>query len=357
MAETSSTVTVNEASVPLLRPRQATNTDLTSRPTTLALLLGRAAGRRGPSMLVRETAALQLEERRADWGFSKPVVALDIAWNLAFTVGAIVMLALTTNEKPNTPIRVWICGYALQCVVHVVLVWLEYRRRNMRRTRGGEEGVRTSDSELNDSDDEDVDGGRTSGSRSRIAKRCESVNTMASFLWWIVGFYWVVSGGNSLLQDAPRLYWLAVIFLAFDVFFAIFCVALACLIGVALCCCLPCIIGILYAVAGQEGASEADLTILPKYKFRIRSDEKPNAGAGSMVPIETNSGCLADERLLLPEHAECCVCLTPYEDGVELHALPCNHHFHASCIVKWLKINATCPLCKYNIVKGNNELV
>lgn len=44
---------------------------------------------------------------------------------------------------------------------------------------------------------------------------------------------------------------LAVVFLAFDVLFAVFCVVLACLIGVALCCCLPCIIAILYAVAGQ----------------------------------------------------------------------------------------------------------
>ena len=40
-----------------------------------------------------------------------------------------------------------------------------------------------------------------------VTKRCESVNTMASFLWWIVGFYWVVSGGDILLQNAPRLYW------------------------------------------------------------------------------------------------------------------------------------------------------
>lgn len=40
-----------------------------------------------------------------------------------------------------------------------------------------------------------------------VSKRCESINTMVSFLWWIVGFYWVVSGGDRLLQDAPRLYW------------------------------------------------------------------------------------------------------------------------------------------------------
>lgn len=41
------------------------------------------------------------------------------------------------------------------------------------------------------------------------------------------------------------------IFLAFDVFFVVFCVALACVIGIAVCCCLPCIIAVLYAVADQ----------------------------------------------------------------------------------------------------------
>ncbi|KAL7000864.1 E3 ubiquitin protein ligase rie1, partial [Sarracenia purpurea var. burkii] len=179
---------------------------------------------------------------------------------------------------------------------------------------------------------------------------------MVSFLWWVVGFYWIVSGGNILFLTAPRLYWLAVVFLAFDVFFAIFCVVLACLIGVALCCCLPCIIAILYAVAGQEGASDTDLSILPKYRFQSSSNgEKAGVGAGRMVPVETSSGYLANERILLPEDAECCICLTPYEDGAELQSLPCNHHFHSTCIVKWLKMNATCPLCKYNILKGHEQ--
>jgi hypothetical protein len=266
-------------------------------------------------MLVRETAARQLEERRADWGYSKPVVALDIMWNVAFVVVSLAMLLCTIDEQPNTPIRLWICGYALQCGVHVVLVWIEYRRRNPQRAasrvRAGDEESQAMEvgSEVAiDSEEEDNDGASDSANspRSSVVKRCESVNTMASFLWWIVGFYWVVSGGDILLRDAPRLYWLAVVFLAFDVFFAIFCVVLACLIGIALCCCLPCIIAILYAVAGQEGASEADLSILPKYRFRISSnEEKPSGGAGSMIPVVTSSGYLADERLLLPEDAVC----------------------------------------------------
>ncbi|XP_057759580.1 E3 ubiquitin protein ligase RIE1-like [Arachis stenosperma] len=361
----SSQTTATEAAepqAPLLRSRHG-NSDASaaSRAPTLALLLGRATGRRGPSMLVRETAARELEERRADWGYSKPVVALDMSWNMAFVVVSAVMLACTLDERPNTPIRLWIFGYGLQCLLHVVLVWLEYRRRNQRnsrrqrRTSGIESEDADSLEDANDSDDDDVGDGNSS--HSGFTKRCESFNTGISFLWWIVGFYWVVSGGDILLQDAPRLYWLAVVFLAFDVFFAIFCVVLACLIGIALCCCLPCIIAILYAVAGQEGASEADLSIIPKYRFEILSDEeKPTGGAGRMVPIETNSGYVANERTLLPEDAECCICLCPYEDGTELHALPCNHHFHSLCIVKWLKMNATCPLCKYNILKGNEQV-
>ncbi|KAK8529181.1 hypothetical protein V6N13_102113 [Hibiscus sabdariffa] len=348
-------ITVSDPHAPLLRPRQSDGS--AARHVTLAQLLGRATGRRGASMLVRETAARELEERRADWGYSKPVVALDMLWNTSFVAVSLVMLICTADERPNTPIRLWICGYALQCLVHVVLVWLEYRRRNSSRTssRDEERGDAVS-GDVNDSEDEEDGIGRSlSGSNeSSVTKRCESLNTMASFIWWIVGFYWVVSGGDILLQNAPRLYWLAVVFLAFDVFFAIFCVVLACLIGIALCCCLPCIIAILYAVAEQEGASEADLSILPKYRYQIINNGEK--GAGKMIPIEISSGYLANERILLPEDAECCICLSSYEDGVDLHALPCNHHFHSTCIVKWLKMNATCPLCKYNILKGNEQV-
>lgn len=364
----------SDVAAPMLRPRNGggaaegavENSSRISQTTSLALLLGRAAGRRGPSMLVRETAARELEERRADWGYSKPVVALDIVWNMTFVVASIVMLIWSVNEKPNVPLRVWICGYALQCVVHIVLVWLEYRRRSLRRREGGSGELEGGefrggrfDLDGNDSDGDDDGGVGMFGSSavSSFAKRCESINTMASFLWWIVGFYWVVSGGELLLVDAPRLYWLTVVYLAFDVFFAIFCVVLACLIGIALCCCLPCIIAILYTVAGQEGASEAELSMLPKYRFRAsNNDGKLGEGGGVMVPVENVSGYLATERILLPEDAECCICLSSYDDGAELHALPCNHHFHATCIVKWLKMNATCPLCKYNILKGHEQV-
>lgn len=301
--------------------------------------------------MVREMAARQLEERRVDWGYSKPVVALDVMWNLAFVAVSLIMLICTVDEQPNVPIRLWVCGYALQCSLHVVLVWLEYIRRTA--VPPGEVA-----SDHIDSEDDDARGGVLQiTNQASSSKRFESVNTLVSFLWWIAGFYWVVSGGEILLQNAPHLYWLTVVFLAFDVFFAIFCVVLACFIGIALCCCLPCIIAILYAVSGQEGASEADLCVLPKFEFEMCNDEEnPIVGGGRMVPVETTSGVLPTERTLSPEDAECCICLSSYENGTELNALPCNHHFHSTCVLKWLKLNATCPLCKYNILKGSEQV-
>jgi len=146
------------------------------------------------------------------------------------------------------------------------------------------------------------------------------------------------------------------VFLAFDVFFAVFCVVVACFIGIALCCCLPCVIAILYALAGQEGASDADIGLLPRYRYSDPSENgEKGADEGVMIPILNNSGTSTSERILLREDAECCICLSSYEDGAELYALPCNHHFHWTCITKWLRMHATCPLCKYNILKGSDS--
>jgi hypothetical protein len=30
---------------------------------------------------------------------------------------------------------------------------------------------------------------------------------MFSFIWWIVGFYWITAGGQVLIEESPKLYW------------------------------------------------------------------------------------------------------------------------------------------------------
>ncbi|GMH17248.1 hypothetical protein Nepgr_019089 [Nepenthes gracilis] len=343
-----------------------------------ARFLRRASSRRmtnEPSVRVRETAVEQIEERQIGWAFSKPIVILDLLWNSVFVLVSIALLILSRDETTIVPVRLWILGYAVQCAIHIVCVCVEYRRRmELRRGRnvGSSDGWGTtgisysngarSNSSSSGSEEgnfgECLTGQREDGDNVMVAKNLESANTMFSFIWWMIGFYWISSGGQSLAQDAPKLYWLCVTFLAFDVFFVLICVAVACLIGIAVCCCLPCIIAILYAVADQEGAAKEDIEQLPKYKFRRIGDfEKQNGEiqesfGGIMTECDSDTPI---EHVLSPEDAECCICLSPYDEGTELRELPCRHHFHCACIEKWLYINATCPLCKFNILKNGSH--
>jgi hypothetical protein len=82
-----------------------------------------------PSVRVRERAAVEVEERQREWAYSKPVVALDIAWNLSFLVVSVVVLGLSNKEEPCVPLRVWILGYLFQGLVHSLCVVSEFRRR------------------------------------------------------------------------------------------------------------------------------------------------------------------------------------------------------------------------------------
>ena len=40
-----------------------------------------------------------------------------------------------------------------------------------------------------------------------FARQVESVNTVFSFGWWVVGFSWLLSTFNDTFQDAPLLSW------------------------------------------------------------------------------------------------------------------------------------------------------
>lgn len=307
---------------------------------------------REPSALVRQAAAEQMDERQSDWAYSKPVVILDLVWNFAFVLIAAAVLVFSGDEQPELPLRLWIVGYSLQCVLHAVSVSLEYRKRMRRRWQSTDEGLSSSTGyvTLAQFSHEET---------STVAKYLESINTMFSFVWWIIGFYWVSVGGQPMAQESPLLYWASIIFLAFDVFFVVFCIILACVIGLGICCCLPCILAVFYAVADQDGADQEDIEQLSKYTFTrtISFENGDRESHGTVAAVMTSCGVdVPMVHHLAVDDAECCICLSAYEDGVELRQLPCGHHFHCTCADKWLQINATCPLCKNSIIKGSYHI-
>ncbi|GMP61635.1 hypothetical protein CsSME_00024021 [Camellia sinensis var. sinensis] len=181
-----------------------------------ARFLRRASSRRmmrEPSMRVRESAAEQIEERQSDWAYSRPIVIFDLVWNLAFVaVAAVVVVVMSRKESPEVPLRVWIVGYALQCVIHMVCVSVEYNWRRQQQQRNSTDSLRSPRnngwwSRMNSNSSSESDGGGDSmgyllerpqsEDETSVAKQLESANTMFSFIWWIIGFYWVSAGGEG----------------------------------------------------------------------------------------------------------------------------------------------------------------
>ena len=68
-------------------------------------------------------------------------MVLDLVWNLAFVLVTAGVLFSTLSENPSTPLRLWLCGYAFECVIHMAFVCFEYWRRTRRDFYGPELGV------------------------------------------------------------------------------------------------------------------------------------------------------------------------------------------------------------------------
>ncbi|XP_065575196.1 E3 ubiquitin-protein ligase RNF126-like [Artemia franciscana] len=44
--------------------------------------------------------------------------------------------------------------------------------------------------------------------------------------------------------------------------------------------------------------------------------------------------------------SECSVCLDDYKLQESVKKLPCSHLFHKDCIIPWLRLHSTCPVCR-----------
>ncbi|ONI06820.1 hypothetical protein PRUPE_5G083200 [Prunus persica] len=46
---------------------------------------------------------------------------------------------------------------------------------------------------------------------------------------------------------------------------------------------------------------------------------------------------------------ECVFCLEKMVSGDQVTRLPCSHVFHGDCVVEWLKLGHTCPVCRFKL--------
>eukprot|EP00850_Spirogloea_muscicola_P016571 SM000135S27015 [mRNA] locus=s135:266587:269301:- [translate_table: standard] len=339
-------------------------------------------------------------------------VSIELVFTLSQILAACLVLVFSQKEKPEPPLRLWIIGYAAGCMATIPLLFWRYTHRYVRvhgqsgHSRSPSSGQSRSDrtarsgmipAPATPSSDQfmiaaipqirSTSAGESlpiSLHNSRLqARRSLSGRTFWNWMvaqyneqrmmlvverfkialdgffavWFVVGNVWVF-GDDSAYHEAPTLYWLCVSYLTLS------CISYAMpfIVCATICCCLPVIImllGFSDEPMNGKGASPEAISSLQKYKFRSHGAHKDSfkeEGGESDTEGVGEGGLLAqgtlDERRVSAEDAVCCICLGRYCDGVELKELPCEHHFHSSCVDTWLRINSSCPLCKLDI-SGN----
>lgn len=52
--------------------------------------------------------------------------------------------------------------------------------------------------------------------------------------------------------------------------------------------------------------------------------------------------------------APCAVCKEEIKIGERITGLPCTHCYHQDCIIPWLNVRNTCPLCRYELPSNDD---
>ncbi|OAY27180.2 hypothetical protein MANES_16G068000v8 [Manihot esculenta] len=353
-----------EASSHIDRPSTSVRTSL-PQPSTMTSG-GNGSNTRNSSFIRRGEA-----RRRRSPLNSGLWISVELVLTISQIVASIVVLSASRNEHPRAPLFPWIVGYASGCVATLPLLYWRYRHRNQvleqesTQSRQGSTHITVPAGpySVSVSRSSEADDRRTATTSSRSSLNSEALNARLKTLveyfkmaldcffavWFVVGNVWIF-GGHSSASEAPNMYRLCIVFLTFS------CIgyAMPFILCATICCCLPCIISLLgfrEDLGQTRGATAESIDALPTYKFKVSKnrnsdDRDSNSGAvdGGIVAAGTEH-----ERMISGEDAVCCICLAKYANNDELRELPCSHFFHKECVDKWLKINASCPLCKSEV--------
>lgn len=74
----------------------------------------------------------------------------------------------------------------------------------------------------------------------------------------------------------------------------------------------------------------------------------PSLGPKKIL-IRQNSVLIPDEK------CQCSVCWDDFKLGEEVRQLKCEHIFHEDCIIPWLELHNTCPVCRKEQAEVDQE--
>ena len=78
-----------------------------------------------------------------------------------------------------------------------------------------------------------------------------------------------------------------------------------------------------------------------------RREEKPKVVLTKCMHASLRNECISVETMI--EQPLCPICSEDYEAGECLKVLPCKHYFHGDCVMPWLEMKKTCPICRLEL--------
>ncbi|XP_013592276.1 PREDICTED: E3 ubiquitin-protein ligase RING1-like isoform X2 [Brassica oleracea var. oleracea] len=98
-----------------------------------------------------------------------------------------------------------------------------------------------------------------------------------------------------------------------------------------------------------DGSSLSDYFIGPGFEALLQrlAENDPNR-YGTPPARKEDVESLATVKIQEPS-LQCSVCLDDFEVGAEAKQMPCKHNFHADCLLPWLELHSSCPVCRYQL--------
>ncbi|KAK1438896.1 hypothetical protein QVD17_04708 [Tagetes erecta] len=88
--------------------------------------------------------------------------------------------------------------------------------------------------------------------------------------------------------------------------------------------------------------------------FTVYTNLLPNPDKG-VLPASKSSIEALPTVTVTSEEEDCAICLMEYGVDGEVKELPCKHRYHSDCVTKWLGVNGSCPVCRYEMPVDEEE--
>ncbi|KAG6530423.1 hypothetical protein ZIOFF_012655 [Zingiber officinale] len=74
------------------------------------------------------------------------------------------------------------------------------------------------------------------------------------------------------------------------------------------------------------------------------------------TPPAQKSAVEAMPTVKITENMSCSICLDDFEIGTQAREMPCKHKFHGNCILPWLELHSSCPVCRFQMPSEESKV-